>query len=116
MRKTVTRAMALALAAMLVLSGCGGTSNSGSSTEGESGGQESAKNEIKDLVIPRQASRELETFNVLQSQRAEDFENLTQLFDGLLEADPDGKLVPAIADEWGSERKLDQPCGWFAGS
>ena len=53
MRKTVTRAMALALAAMLVLSGCGGTSNGGSSTEGESGDQESAKNEIKDLLIPR---------------------------------------------------------------
>ena len=69
MRKTVTRAMALALAAMLVLSGCGGTSNGGSSTEGESGDQESAKNEIKDLVIPRQASRELETFNFLYAQR-----------------------------------------------
>ena len=40
---------------------------------------------------------------MLYSQRAEDFENLTQLFDGLLEADPDGKLVPAIADEWGTE-------------
>ena len=103
MRKTVTRAMALALAAMLVLSGCGGTSNSGSGTEGESGDQESAKNEIKDLVIPRQASRELETFNVLYAQRQEDNENLTSLVDGLLEVDQKGQLVPCIAEEWGTE-------------
>ena len=103
MRKTVTRAMALALAAMLVLSGCGGTSNGGSGTEGEGGDQESAKNEIKDLVIPRQASRELETFNVLYAQRQEDNENLTSLVDGLLEVDQKGQLVPCIAEEWGTE-------------
>ena len=115
MKKTLSRLLAIAMTASLVLSGCGGTGGSTSteegtstegnttSTEGEATAEAGSDEEIKDLVLGILASRELETFNVLQSQRAEDFENLTQLFDGLLEADPDGKLVPAIADEWGSE-------------
>ena len=45
----------------------------------------------------------METFNILYSQRAEDGENLTNLVDGLLEVDTDGKLVPGIAEEWGTE-------------
>ena len=117
MKKMVSRLLALALMGSLVLSGCGsadvGTSNNATDTnsekaESETGtetetGEESSANEIKDLVLGILSSRELETFNMLYSQRAEDFENLTQLFDGLLEADPDGKLVPAIAKEWGTE-------------
>lgn len=115
MKKTLSRLLAIAMTASLVLSGCGGTGGSTSteegtstegnttSTEGEATAEAGSDEEIKDLVLPILASRELETFNMLYSQRAEDFENLTQLFDGLLEADPDGKLVPAIADEWGTE-------------
>ena len=59
--------------------------------------------EISDLVISKLITRELETFNILYSQRAEDGENLTNLVDGLLEVDTDGKLVPGIAEEWGTE-------------
>ena len=100
MKKTVSKLLALAMAASLVLSGCGGSGNSGNSEEttGASGSEEStsasSENEIKDLVIPRLASRELETFNILYTQRAEDGENLTSLVDGLLESNPKGELVP----------------------
>ena len=110
MKKTVSRAMALLLASMLTLTGCGGSQETGeeNTTSGEAGGTEqkeeaSSENEIKDLVIPMAVSRELETFNILYAQRQEDSENLTNLVDGLLEVDTKGKLVPAIAKEWGTE-------------
>ena len=110
MKKTVSRVMALLLASMLTLTGCGGSQATGeeNTTSGEAGGTEqkeeaSSENEIKDLVIPMAVSRELETFNILYAQRQEDSENLTNLVDGLLEVDTKGKLVPAIAKEWGTE-------------
>ena len=101
MKKTVSRLLALALTAALVLTGCGGgttteepadtsentgTTESTETTEGETAeSNEPGENEITDLVIPNTLTRELETFNWLYSQRAEDSENLTQLVDGLLE-------------------------------
>ena len=122
MKKTASRLLALALTAALVLSGCvgGGTSseekhaeNTGSTSEqgGEKKEEEKKEeatapasgDEISDLVISKLITRELETFNILYSQRAEDGENLTNLVDGLLEVDTDGKLVPGIAEEWGTE-------------
>ena len=120
MNKTVSRLLALAMTASLVLSGCGGGGTTteekpaeGGNTTEQSGEKkeeakkedkkEASKDEIKDLVRPIIASRELETFNILYSQRAEDYENLSNLVDGLLEADPEGKLVPCIAKEWGTE-------------
>ena len=119
MKKTVSRLLALALTAALVLTGCGGgttteepadtsdntgTTESTETTEGETAeSNEPGENEITDLVIPKTLTRELETFNWLYSQRAEDSENLTQLVDGLLEANPEGTLQPGIAEEWGSE-------------
>ena len=110
MKKTVSRVMALLLASMLTLTGCGGSQETGeeNTTSGETGSTEqkeeaSSENEIKDLVIPMAVSRELETFNILYAQRQEDSENLTNLVDGLLEVDTKGKLVPAIAKEWGTE-------------
>ena len=122
MKKTAYRLLALALTAALVLSGCGGggttteekpTENTGSTTEQSGEKKEEEKkeeaaapasgDEISDLVISKLITRELETFNILYSQRAEDGENLTNLVDGLLEVDTDGKLVPGIAEEWGTE-------------
>ena len=55
---------------------------------------------IKELVYPLLQTRELLTFNVLYSQRAEDSENLTNLTDGLLQTDPWGSLLPALAEKW----------------
>ena len=122
MKKTASRLLALALTAALVLSGCGGggttteekpAENTGNTTEQGGEKKEEAKkeeaaapasgDEITDLVISKLITRELETFNILYSQRAEDGENLTNLVDGLLEVDTDGKLVPGIAEEWGTE-------------
>jgi len=57
---------------------------------------------IKELVYPLSQTRELETFNILKTQLATDAENLTNLIDGLLETDPWGNLLPAIAEKWGS--------------
>ena len=103
MKKTVSRLLALALTAALVLTGCSG----GGASEGENvstgSSAEAAEGEITDLYIPRLLTRELETFNILYSQRQEDSENLTNLIDGLLEATPEGTLEPGIAEEWGSE-------------
>ena len=114
MKKSLSRMLALALTAALVLSGCGGT---GTSTESESssadkqenasaeteGTEESSADEITDLVIPKLATSELATFNLLNSETSADFQYLTNLVDGLLEVDSYGSLAPAIAEEWGTE-------------
>ena len=116
MKKTISRGLALLLASMLVLSGCGstGTTNETSNEpngEGETTGQEqaestetaSSENEIKDLVISQLGVNEMETFNILGSQSQKEFDVLCNAVDGLLEADAHGKLVPGIAKEWGTE-------------
>lgn len=104
-----SKLLALAMAASLALSGCGGAKTDPATpatpdapATGEAP-KEGAGKEITDLVYPRMASRELETFNIIYSQRAEDSENLTNLVDGLLEADSFGKMQPAIAEKWGTE-------------
>ena len=110
MKKTISKLLALALTASLVLSGCGGSGSSETAdnqTDENSAGTESQaeenENEIKDLVIPRLATREMQTFDILYSQNFFDLENLTNMQDPLLEVDTHGKLVPCIADEWGTE-------------
>lgn len=112
MRRTFSKVLAIAMAATLALSGCGG-SNNNSSTGGdtsqttangsttEAGGTNTpAKDAIKDLVTYELTSRELETQNILVTQMATDSQVLTNLIDSLVSADPSGKLVPAIAESW----------------
>lgn len=117
MNKGMTKAIALAMAAALALGACNGSNSNGSNTNTENNGTTTENNagennataanedkyQIKDFVMAKNATRELETWNILHSQRAEDSENLVQLVDGLLETDNMGKLVPCIASEWGTE-------------
>ncbi len=111
------KAIALALVASMALTACSSGSTEtpaapstpstpaeGTTTPAapvESGNED--KYQIKDLVLAKTATRELETWNVLHSQRAEDGENLIQFVDGLLETDNLGKLAPGVAKEWGTE-------------
>ena len=112
MKKQMSKLLALILAGVLTLSGCSGSTSGSTSEEGssqetttEESGETSASSEnaISDLVIAKLATRELETFNILYSQSFSDFENLTNMIDALLEVDTYGRVVPAIADEWGTE-------------
>ena len=114
MKKKMTKLTALLLASMMLLTGCGGSEEpkeNGETVPGESGSKKEESKEadsdekITDIILPMSVSRELETFNILYAQRAEDSENLTNLVDGLLEVDTEGKLVPCIAEEWGTEDK-----------
>ena len=111
MKKITSRLLALALTASLVLGGCGGVASEGKETaEAPAGKTEEKKEEkteevkeekkgeqIKDLVISRLSGQEISGFNILYTQKGEDFEGLSSLMDGLLEVDTDGKLVPGIA-------------------
>ena len=109
MKKKLTGLLAILLAASMALGGCSSNTETQSaepSSDAETTEQsESAENkhEITDLVLPKTATRELQTFNILYSQLAADFENLCNLTDPLLEVDTYGELAPAIAEDWGSE-------------
>ena len=123
MRKGVSKLIAIAAAASLVLSGCGsgtGTSGTTAATSAEGGStaaqqstegpttaaQEPAGNTGKpltDLVTYQLTNSEMETLNILHSQSAKDLNVLTNLIEGLLAADNHGRLVPALAEEWGTE-------------
>ena len=113
MKKKITSLLAVLLASAMVLSGCSNGATESTTTEnGTEGAQtesteatqtEEAKHDITELVIPKVATRELQTFNILYSQLAADFENLCNLTEPLLEVDTYGELSPAIAEEWGTE-------------
>ena len=120
MKKTWCKLLAIALTASMLFSACGGN-------QGDSGDNKSAdtkteqqteqkteqkteekketadKKELTDLVITKLSSAEIETFDILYSQSFSDFTFLTNLTDPLLEVDTKGKIVPCLADEWGTE-------------
>jgi oligopeptide transport system substrate-binding protein len=104
-------AFLLALSMMLSLAACGGSSTTDSTTSEstttastEEGKSESAtvtsENAISDLVTYETTAREIESWNILYSQVATDFNVTTNLVDGLLSADTEGELVPGLAESW----------------
>ncbi len=114
MKRTGAKILALMLAAAMMLGGCaGGTQKPESdnkeaptqTTEQEQnkGTDKKEHKELKTVTLGKLASRELETFNYLQSQRAEDGENLTNLWEGLLTTNYKGQFLPQLATEWGTE-------------
>lgn len=110
MNKQFTKALALGLAAMMVLGGCGGASTetkaaeeaSAEKAEQEQTGVESTR-ELKEVVIPKIATSELTTFNFLHTQNGDDGVVLYNLWDGLLSSNSWGQIIAGIADEWGTE-------------
>lgn len=98
----------------MVLGGCGGTSTETKAPEDATAEKQEqqdeqqqtgpeATRELKEVVIPKIATGEIETFNFLHSQRAEDSTVLLNLWDGLLTSNSRGEIIAAIADEWGTE-------------
>ena len=114
MKKTGAKILALMLAAAMMLGGCAGGTQKPESDNKEAATQttEQEQNkgtdkkehkELKTVTLGKLASRELETFNYLQSQRAEDGENLTNLWEGLLTTNYKGQFLPQLATKWGTE-------------
>ncbi len=103
MKKRFLGLVSLMLIFSLIFGGCS-TSEEKEKTTGDSsekqGEEQKESQEIKNLVIPKLATRELETFNILYSQLAADFENLCNLVESLLEVDSHGALKPALAEKW----------------
>lgn len=107
MNKRFAKVFAPVLAVIFIFSGCsGGNSAEERPTDTSSAQAQNSKkdgNELKEITIPNIATGELETFNFLHSQTAEDAQALLNLWDGLLTSNSRGELVPAIAEEWGTE-------------
>lgn len=55
---------------------------------------------LKEFISFESGNRELESWNMLYTQKAEDANVVTNLWDGLLSFDRYGKVVPAIASSW----------------
>ena len=107
MKRTTARVTAAAVAAMMAmasLSGCGVMSSASKevTTQSTTSTQQDSK-EIHDLVLAHLASTEISTFNLLNSQTRADIQYLTNMLDGMVEADSYGNIVPGIATDWTTE-------------
>ena len=107
MKRTTARVTAAAVAAMMAmasLSGCGVMSSASKevTTQSTTSTQQDSK-EIHDLVLAHLASTEISTFNLLNSQTRADIQYLTNILDGMVEADSYGNIVPGIATDWTTE-------------
>ena len=92
-----------AVGAASLLAACGGKSNNtgnGAAASGAAAPNSTGATPLKEFISFESGNRELESWNMLYSQRAEDANVVTNLWDGLLSFDCYGKVVPAIASSW----------------
>ena len=102
---TITRRSFLkgagAVGAAGLLAACGGSSSStaASASSASSGAAASGKG-LSELFTYETSGREIESWNMLYSQQAIDFNVTTNIIDGLVSFDNYGKPVPALAKSW----------------
>ena len=92
-----------AVGAASLLAACGEKSNNtgnGAAASGAAAPNSTGATPLKEFISFESGNRELESWNMLYSQRAEDANVVTNLWDSLLSFDCYGKVVPAIASSW----------------
>ena len=95
-------AVVFIIGAASLLAACGGSSDKGgsTSTSGAEAPNSTGAVPLKEFISFESGNRELESWNILYTQKAEDANVITNLWDGLLSFDCYGKVVPAIASSW----------------
>ena len=85
-----------------LLAACGGSSDKGgsASTSGAEAPNSTGAVPLKEFISFESGNRELESWNMLYTQKAEDANVITNIWDGLLSFDCYGKVAPAIASSW----------------
>ena len=92
-----------AVGAASLLAACGEKSNNtgnGAAASGAAAPNSTGAPPLKEFISFESGNRELESWNMLYTQKAEDANVVTNLWDGLLSFDRYGKVVPAIASSW----------------
>ena len=92
-----------AVGAASLLAACGEKSNNtgnGAAASGAAAPNSTGATPLKEFISFESGNRELESWNMLYTQKAEDANVVTNLWDGLLSFDCYGKVVPAIASSW----------------
>ena len=92
-----------AVGAASLLAACGEKSNNtgnGAAASGVAAPNSTGATPLKEFISFESGNRELESWNMLYTQKAEDANVVTNLWDGLLSFDRYGKVVPAIASSW----------------
>ena len=92
-----------AVGAASLLAACGEKSNNtgnGAAASGAAAPNSTGATPLKEFISFESGNRELESWNMLYTQKAEDANVVTNLRDGLLSFDRYGKVVPAIASSW----------------
>ena len=92
-----------AVGAASLLAACGEKSNNtgnGAAASGAAAPNSTGATPLKEFISFESGNRELESWNMLYTQKAEDANVVTNLWDGLLSFDCYGKVVSAIASSW----------------